>query len=230
MLSKIEIEKSLPAHLKTAATQELTDKINQISQDPEFAQQVGDNFISYTAVLKEGRFKTEDYLNAVVYVSHKLLGASNEEAYMKTFSQRYAALVAKNTSAKDIASYVSAYNRGKLVNLILEQTLVPTHVLNAHIYQKAINVQVDLMSDPDVSPKVRTDAANSLLTHLKKPENKAFDLKLEIEDSSGMRELKESINRLAEQQRAAIEQGNVTTKTLAETPLFEARIIHESGS
>lgn len=37
-----------------------------------------------------------------------------------------------------------------------------------HIYQKAINVQADLMSNAN-SEMVRMQAANSILTHLAKP-------------------------------------------------------------
>ena len=135
MLTKEQIEKAVPAHLKSNITQSLVDLVNNVSGDPEFAEQVRQNFISYTSVLKDGKFKTEDYLNAVTYVSYKVMGYSNQESYAKTFPQRYAALVAKQTSSKDIAAYVSAYNKGKLVNLILEQTLVPSWVLNQDLYQ-----------------------------------------------------------------------------------------------
>ena len=67
MLTREMVEKSLPANLKSAATQQLTDQINNIVSDPLIAQQVRDNFISYSSVLKDGKFKTEDYLHAVAY-------------------------------------------------------------------------------------------------------------------------------------------------------------------
>ncbi len=169
MLTKELVEQAVPANLKTSVTQQLVDMINNVSSDPLIAEQVRENFISYTAVLKDGKFKTEDYLHAVAYVSYKLMGKSNKEAYASTFPGRYQILVAKGTTEKDISAYVAAYNRGKLVNLILEQTLVPTWVLNQGIYQQAINTQALLMATAN-SEKVRSDAANSILTHLKKPD------------------------------------------------------------
>jgi len=39
-------------------------------------------------VSQQGKWKAEDYLNAVVFVSHKLTGLSNAEAYKRTFPER----------------------------------------------------------------------------------------------------------------------------------------------
>lgn len=216
-----QVAKALPPNLKGAATQSLTDQINNAVSDPVVAEQIRNNFISYTSVLQEGRFKTEDYLNAVVYVSHKLMGLSNQEAYFKTFPHRHAALVAKGTSNKDIAAYVAAYNRGKLVNLILEQTLVPTWVLNQDLYQKALNTQAELMTHAQ-SEMVRTTAANSILTHLAKPKEAGPLINLDMRDSSGMSELKDTLKSLAAKQLELIGNG-VPTKSIAEHDIIEGK-------
>lgn len=213
MLTREMVEKALPANLKVAATQALTDQINNITSDPLIAEQVRNNFLSYSGVLREGKFKTEDYLHAVTYVSFKLMGYSNQDAYFRTFPQRYQALVAKGTSQKDISAYVSAYSKGKLVNLILEQSLVPSWVLNQDLYQKALNVQADLMLNAN-SEKVRSDAANSILTHLSKPKDTAPTVNIDMRETSGMGELKAMLTQLAQSQRQAIE-GGASTKEIA---------------
>lgn len=215
-----QVERALPANLKNAATQSFTDQINNIIGDPLVAEQVRNNFVSYTSVLRDGKFKTEDYLHAVVYVSHKLMGMTNQDAYFKTFPARHAALMAKGTSSKDIAAYVSAYNRGKLVNLILEQTLVPTWVLNQDLYQKAINTQADLMINAQ-SEMVRTTAANSILTHLAKPKESGPLINVDLRENSGMTELKELLMSVAERQRKAIEAGHLSTVEVAAQPIIE---------
>ena len=215
-----QVEKALPANLKPAATQSLVDQINNIVGDPLVAEQVKSNFISYTSVLKEGKFKTEDYLHAVTYVSFKLMGLSNQDAYFRTFPHRHAALVAKGTTSKDIAAYVSAYNRGKLVNLILEQTLVPSWVLNQDLYQKALNTQADLMVNAQ-SEMVRTTAANSILTHLQKPKEAGPLINFDMRETSGMNELKDMLTALAHKQREAIQDGNLTTQDIADQKLIE---------
>lgn len=220
MLTIQEVEKALPPNLKTAVTQSFVDRINNIVNDPIVAEQVRNNFISYTKVLQDGKFKTEDYLHAVTYCSFKLMGLSNQDAYFRTFPQRHAALVAKGTSAKDIASYVSMYNKGKLVNMIMEQTLVPSWVLNQDAYQKAINTQVELMTTA-ASEMVRTQAANSILTHLAKPKEAGPLVNIDMRENSGMNELKDALVKLATQQRELIQSG-VSTKTIAEQTIIEA--------
>lgn len=213
MLTKEMIERALPANLKSAATQQLTDQINNIVADPLIAEEVRNNFLSYSGVLKEGKFKTEDYLHAIAYVSFKLMGFSNQDAYFRAFPSRYQALLAKGTSSKDISAYVAAYARGKLVNLILEQTLVPAWVLNQELYQRALNVQADLMMSA-TSEKVRTDAANSILTHLTKPKEAGPLVAIDMRETSGMSELKIMLTQLAQNQRQAIE-GGASTKDIA---------------
>lgn len=212
MLTIEQVTKALPPHLKTAATPSLVALINNVSTDQDIAQAVRDNFISYAGVLKDGKFKTEDYVSAVTYVSFKLLGDSNQDAWFKTFPQRYQRLVSMGTSTKDIAAHVSAYNKGKLVNLIMEQTLVPSWVLNQDIYQKAINVQFDLMTDTNVSPKVRSDAANSLLTHLAKPKEVGPLISIDARQNDGVDQLKEALSAFALAQQQAIAGGaNIST-------------------
>lgn len=219
MITVKEIEAALPAHLKSSASQPLADRLNSVVKDPEIAKNIRENFVSYMNVLKEGRFKTEDYLNAVAYVSHKMMGYNNQESYAKTFPARYAALTAKGATDKDISAYVSAFNKGRLVNLIMEQTLIPAWIMNQDIYQKAITTQAELMINAR-SEKVRSDAANSILTHLKRPEKKEIELNVAVKETSGMRELKDALTKLADQQKALIHDG-VQTKDIAHQPLVK---------
>lgn len=213
-ITKELVARALPGNLKSAATDQLADMINQISTDPLIAEQIRDNFLSYTSVLKDGKFKVEDYLNAVAYCSYKLMGDTNQDAYFKTFPQRYANLVAAGRTPKEISSYVAAYAKGQLVNKIMEQTLVPSWVLNQHMYQAALNTQFKIMTDEDVSPKVRSDAADSLLTHLAKPKEAGPLINIDMGETSGMNELKDALARMAQQQQTLINAG-VSTKEIA---------------
>lgn len=220
MLTKEVVERAVPANLKSSITQQLVDRINTAVGDPIIAEQVRENFLNYTSVLRDGKFKTEDYLHAVMYVSFKLLGDSNLIAYTKTFPQRYTDLISKGTSSKDIAAYVAAYNKGKLVNLVFEQSAVPSWVLNQHIYQEAINTQYDLMTTA-ASEKVRTEAANSLLTHLKRPEAIKASIDVTLKDSSGMTEMKEAMRQMALQQQQLIQNG-ASARQIADMSIIEA--------
>ena len=219
MFSLEELDQALPPQLKGRMTPEIAQNLNTIITDPQVAQSFRDNFVSYTNVLKEGRFKLESYMDAVAYVSFKLMGYTDRECYQRTFPNRYAELVARGTSAKDIAAYVAAYNRNILVNKVLEQTLIPTYVLNQDIYQKAINVQADLMTNGK-SEMVRMKAADSILNHLKRPEATKVELSVGLQESSEVDELKQIMRDLAANQRNMIA-GGTPTKEIAHQRIID---------
>jgi uncharacterized protein (UPF0147 family) len=220
MLTREQIEKALPLNLRSAATQALTDQVNNLSSDPLVAENIRENFLSYSRVLQEGKFKTEDYLHAIAYVSFKHMGYSNQDAYLRTFPKRHAILIAKGTSSKDISAYVAAFHRGKLVNLVMEQSLVPIWILNQDVYQKAINTQVQIMEDDTLPAIARTAAANSVLTHLAKPKDMAGTINLQITEHSGMSEMRQMLTDLARNQRQAIE-GGTSPREIANQRLID---------
>lgn len=219
MLTIEEVSRALPTQLKGRATPELVHQLNHLCNDPEHARIIRDNFISYSSVIKEGTFKLEDYLNAVAYVSFKLMGYNNKESYQRTHPKRYADLVARGATDKDISAYVAAFNKNKLVNLVMDQSLIPVWVLNQDALQKAIDTQVDLMVNSQ-SDFVRTQAANSILTHLKKPETKNVELRIDTSASDGLEELKRTMHQLAEKQNDLINAG-ASTKQVAHHPIIE---------
>lgn len=221
MLSVEVMQKALPAKMRSRISQGLVDNINGALGDPDTAEILKENILGYISVLQNGRTKVEDYINAVKYVSFKLMGDSNIAAWVKVFPDRYARLVANGVPEKDIHAHVSIYNKNKVVNDIYDRAQIPTHLLNADIFQKAINVQASLMSDLNVSPKVRSDAANSLLMHLKRPEAQKIELDVGVKDDSMLQELKSITLGLAQQQRDMIESGVYTSKQIAHQRIIE---------
>ncbi len=207
VLTVEQFKQALPSQFKASVNQELIDQINTTLADPNLYETYRDNLLSYSHVMRDGKFKMSDYILAVKYCSHKIMGASNIDAFVKTFPDRYQSYLANGTSSKDIASYVTAYNKNKLVNLILEQSLIPSWILNQDLYQKAINVQAGLMMDDTVSHKVRSDAANSLLTHLKPPEVQKVELDIGIKKDGAMDDLKHVLTELALKQQQYIAAG-----------------------
>jgi len=207
VLTVEQFKQALPSQFKASVNQELIDQINTTLADPNLYETYRDNLLSYSHVMRDGKFKMSDYILAVKYCSHKIMGASNIDAFVKTFPDRYQSYLANGTSSKDIASYVTAYNKNKLVNLILEQSLIPSWILNQDLYQKAINVQAGLMMDDTVSHKVRSDAANSLLIHLKPPEVQKVELDIGIKKDGVMDDLKNVLTELALKQQQYIAAG-----------------------
>jgi hypothetical protein len=219
MLTLDQFKLALPDKVKKSINQELIDQINNTLSDPEMFEAYRDNLISYTKVMADGKFKVTSYVDAVRYVSFKLMGCTNIEAYTKTFPDKYQRFVQTGVSAKDIASYVTAYNKSKLVNLIFEQTLIPSHVLNQDLYQRALNVQADLMVNAK-SEKVRCDAANSLLTQLKAPEVKKVELDIGVKEDSSIAALRATTMELVRQQRLMLESGAMNAQEVAHGKLI----------
>ena len=214
-----QFKQALPDKVKKSVNQELIDQINSTLSDPEMYETYRDNLVSYTRVMADGRFKISSYVEAVMYVSHKLMGCTNIDAYIKTFPDKYNRFIQQGVSAKDIASYVTAYNKNKLVNLIFEQTLIPSYVLNQDLYQRALNVQADLMITAK-SEKVRCDAANSLLTQLKMPETQKVELEIGVKEDSSIAALRATTMELARQQRLMMESGAMNAQQIAHGKLI----------
>ena len=218
MMTVEQFKEALPAKVKKSVNQELIDQINAVISQPELYENYRDNLISYTSVMADGKFRVENYVEAVKYVSHKLMGATNIQAYTKTFPDKIAGFVAQGVADKDIASYVTAYNKGKLVNLIFAQTMVPFYVLNQDMYQKALNTQAELMMSAH-SEKVRSDAANSILTHLKPPEKIKIELDIGGGEDSAIAMLRANTMELTRLQRLQIESGVSTAQDMAHAKL-----------
>lgn len=228
MLSVDILKKALPSKYKNKVNDELLNQINQTLSDPDLYDTYKDNFISYLDVLNDGKYKIQDYMNAVKYCTHKLMGNTNTDAYIKTFPQRYQTMIDKGYTSKEMSSHISIYNKSQLVNKIMEQSLIPSWVLNQDLYQKAINVQADLMMNAQ-SEKVRSDSANSLLIHLKPPEVKKVELDIGLKQNSEIEELKLTLAELASQQQRMIKAGISTATDVAEQKLIRV-IDYEENS
>jgi hypothetical protein len=213
-----QFQDALPPKVKKSINQELIDSINATLSDPEMFEQYRNNLLSYSRVMNDGRFKVQEYIAAVKYCSHKLMGATNIEAYSKTFPDKIIDFTQRGVSSKDQASYCSAYNKSKLVQLIMEQTMIPVHVLNMDMYQKALNAQFDLGMNAQ-SEKVRADALNSVLTQLRPPEIKKVELDIGVKEDGSIAAMRQAALEVAAAQRQAIAAGVITAQDAAHSRL-----------
>ena len=221
-----EFKAALPINMRKLVSDELLDTINNTIANPEILDIFRENVLGYTSVLRHGRFKMENYLNAVKFISYKLLGDSNRTAWAKTFPDRFARMKRNGTSESDIASVTSSYNKSKLVILIYEQTLIPTHIINAPLFQAAINVQAELMVHAK-SEKVRCDAAANLIMNLKPPETQKIELDIGVKEDESIKMLRESTMDLARQQQNMIKVGAASVAGIASSKLITSTVIEE---
>lgn len=214
-----QLRRLMPKKQSHHITPHLVDTLNEMVDEPEVRNAFRENILGYTKVLTEPNAQLPNYIFAVKYVSYKLLGFNNIESWIKTFPERYQRLLDKQKHIDFIRSIVAGYNRGKMVQQIFEQTMVPTYVLNQDMYQKALSVQCELMLTAR-SEKVRSDAANSLLTHLKQPEATKINIDVNVQEDDSIRELKQSTLELIKQQRLMIQSGAMNAQEIAEGTLI----------
>ena len=223
-----DFKEALPAKLRKNVNQATLQGVNNILNEPEMFEHYRNNFLNYSHVLTNSRNSIEEYVNAIKYCSFKIAGFNNKEAYIRTFNTRYQAHIANGVSEKDIASYISAYNKTKLVMSILEHAYIPMWLLNQDAVQLAINTQIGVMKDPDASDKNKIDAANSILNHLKPPEKNKIELDIGIKhDISHVSELRNVVSDMVAIQREAIETGTQSVKAIAESRIIDVNKVDD---
>lgn len=222
-LTLSQFQDALPEQMKKNISKDVVDGINNLLSDPDMAAAYRDNLVGYTNVMKEGKFKLTSYVSAVKYVTQKLSGKNNQDAYMATFPDKWADWISRNVSAKDISSYVSVYNGSKLVNLILEQSLIPNWVLNQDVRQKAINHLATLMTTAQ-SEKVQADAAIGLLNALKMPDKLKVELDVGVKQDSVMDQLQKASLDLASRMQDMMKAGVWSAQDLLDEKVIQGEV------
>lgn len=206
MLSYEQLIELVPKKQKNLVSPELVETINAVASDPLIADNFKQNFITYMSVINTGKYSMEEYKSAVQFVTLKLLGSSDIDAYMRTFPDRYRRLRENGLDRSQISPYVSAYRKNKLVVGIIEQTMVEGYIYNAHMYQEALDVQRDLMLTAR-SEMVRSTAASSLLANLKPPEAAKLEVDINLNKGSIVDDYEAVMRKLAAEKKQMIEAG-----------------------
>lgn len=219
MLALETVKKLVPKNQRTMITQEFLDKIESSVQDSLIAEQFKENFITYLNVLSKGKYKMEDYISAVKYVSYKLLGYTNIDAYAATFPERFNRL--KQEGQQKIDAFVSMYNKGKLVMQIYEQTIVPTYVLNAPLHQEALNELAKMIKDPNTKGMTKVKACEAILQYTKQPDVVKGELSIDIGQQDTIAELREVTEQLADTFRKSLEHKVKSLKEVSEANIID---------
>jgi hypothetical protein len=215
-------QRALPKQVRGNLTQAMVDNVNLLlAGDEQDSAHLRDGLLGWTSIMRDGKFTLKQYVNAVRYVCFKMQDATNEEAYAKTFPERYQSLLDQGLDSRRIGGYVSQFNKGLLVQKIFEQSMIPVYIFNAEIYQKAINTQAHLMVSAN-SELVQTQAANSLLTHLRPPDTSKIEIDMTVKEDKVIHELRSTIAELSAIQKRNIQSGLVTVKDVA-----HSKLIHE---
>ena len=199
----------------------VVDVVNS-EPDSELRRVFRDNTLTYASVLSTGKYSLAAYINAIKFISFKLMGDKSSTAYSKVFPDRYQNLVTKGTSASIIASFADNYGKTRLITKIMEQTMVPTHILNAGVYQEAINTQAELMRTAK-SELVRQKAAESLISNLTAPAVAKVEIDIGYSNDV-IDDLRATTKALAQQQLRMILNGQSSAKEVAHSEIIAKKV------
>lgn len=228
-VSRLDVEtfrKLYPVKVNEKTANQCVEVINNALGNLDYV--MGDafkkNVFSYVDVLKGVRnISFEDYTNAIRFCLFKMAGYDNVRSYINTFPDRVERMSRDGISNKTLASYASIYAKQQAVTAVMSKMIVPTHILFQDVFSLAVKTQVEIMMDDDVSPKVRSDAANSLMSHLKQPEVKQLELGITTKDDGAIASLTEALNNLSMAQVDALKTGKLSANALREQTIIEVK-------
>lgn len=223
-----ELKSALPPRQKKLVTQGVVDVFNQLESDEgeDFAEHYKQNFVSMSTVMNNANYSMQDYVSAVKFASYKLLGHTDIDAYHFTFPDRYDRLMKKwsdlpeeEIRSQKISPFVTAYKQNELPVKVMERSLVPSNILNAPLFQDALNVQASLMYTAR-SEMVRSQAAESVLRYTNRPEAHKIELEVGIKGQDEVTALRDEMRKLAGMQQSGIQDGSVTSVDVAHSKLL----------
>lgn len=224
-----ELKANVPKHTRKFITDGIVDVFNALESDEgeAYAEVYKQNFITHTRVLQGGDFSMKDYVNAVKFVSFRLLQHPDIDAYMMTFPERYERLMVKwdefgtesQIRSAKISPFVSAYKQNDLVARITEQALVAPHILNAPMFQQALNIQMKLALTAN-SETVRSNAAESVMQHTRAPEIAKIQLEVGVKGVDEIAAMRAEMHALADLQQKSIVSGTRTSLEIAESQIM----------
>jgi len=221
MIGITEIKPLLPRKIGNSLTAVLINKLNTADSDHFIQETIENIFKGYIGLLSEFNYGIEEYINASIFVGYKFHGFTNLDAFKRTFPKKYNDYILNGADSKQIAAIASGYSKRGVVSKLIEQSMSKMWVLNMDNYQKAIDVQVELMQNAK-SEKVRCDAANSVLTHLGKPKDTITNnhINIDLREHTGLADLKDELAELAQQQLSMINMGVSAKKIIEVNPMI----------
>ena len=220
-LSIEQVRGSVPRSFRKNITDEFIEDLENSIKDPEMAKNIKENFLSYTNVLNDCDPSTNiwDYVNAVKYISYKIMGYNIEEAWKKTFPAKVEELIQKGKHDW-INRYANGYNKSRMVNKIYQQTLIPSYVLNAPLYQRALNVLAEMIEDDSVRGMAKVKACETILNYTKPPEVNKAEVQVTINHNDAIQDLRDIAEQFSKSMQNAIASGQKTVQEVIEAPII----------
>ena len=197
MFTYKELVSLVPKKQKTLITENLVEIINTVGVDDDIAEEFKQNFVTYSTIIGEGKYTVHEYKNAIQFITLLLLENKDIDAYEKVFPDRYQRLIDRGLDRSKISSYATNYKKTQLVTKIIEQTLTPAKILNAPMFQEALNHQRTLMMK-STSDMVQHLAAKTIMEYLAVTEDSVLKVDVSVTKNEVVEENESFMLELAE--------------------------------
>lgn len=228
-LSIEQVRGSVPRSFRKHITEDFLDKLEDSLKGEDIANIIKENFLTYSNVLQgcDKNVNIWDYVNAVKFISYKIMGYSIDEAYKKVFPHKVETLIAEG-KLNFINKYANSYNKNKIVNKIYEQTLIPSYVLNAPLFQRALNVLASMIENDEVRGMAKVKACEAILNYTKPPEIAKAEVTVNVQQSDAISDLREVAEAFAKNMRMSISDGKMSAQDIIDTKIIDVPAIEEN--
>jgi hypothetical protein len=182
-VTKDILQKLVPRNIKI--TDEIVETINSVTENEEEARYFRENLLTYMVVLKDPStvgITFETYMNAVKFVTYKMIGDTNIDAYIKVFPDRYKRMKEQGKSENYIHAIVSTYASGSTVTKIIEKTVIPPSVSHRDLFYRTIE-HLSGLAFGARSEAVQEKACKTLIETLKPNEESKIEIDMNVKES-----------------------------------------------
>ena len=177
-----------------------------------------DRLVSWSSILRGGRYKTTEYIKAVNFCSLRAMDFTVLDAYKRTFPERLSRREAGKRVPKPegtIRASASIYSTGALVHGIMSQMQIPLHIMMMSQRVKMAMKLADLAMNAS-SERVQMEAADRLLSHIVAPEVKKMELDIGFRADDTIESINSALDRFSQIAHDRIRAGTITATDVIE--------------
>ena len=189
--------------------------IDMIIEHHDAPEEFSEALLTFSNVLKSGKYKSEAYVKAVQYCQYRSINMSMVKSYRLTYPLRcFRDGKAKPTGTVD--ALASLYDKTKLVQSILAQMQIPLHIMMMGERVRAANVLAHLMIHGETD-RIQMESADKLLNHIVPPETQKIELDIGIKTDDTIKELNTTLTKIADLAQDRIKAGLITPVEVIES-------------
>ena len=226
-LELVALKEMLPERKSKKLTQGVVDDLNRLVEDPDYGEELAENYVNFLGVLRENhRFTVESYRKAIMFYTLVESDMSILRAYMQVFPDRVSYRKSKYPErdvSLDLTHESSRYNKSMLVMEIRKLDTLSVKLIHRSLLHEAILKQATLMRTAK-SELVQQKASETLMRELKQEEDTTINLNIGDGSSKVLQELRAATQALAQEQFTKIA-GGTSVKAIAESRIIQGEVV-----